>query len=437
MFKNELSSFLEEYVKQDSLRLFMPGHQGRCSFLNKNISPIYDITEIKGADYLYNSLGVIKNLEDKISKLYFSDAYISASGSTLCIFTILWLLRKRKFIANRSAHISFYNAAALFSISPIFIGNTRTVSLAEIKKAILKAGFGSVLFITSPNYYGEVLDIAKIAKMCDKYNVILVVDGAHGSHLRFTKENLHPISLGAKFCIDSFHKTLPALTGASVLHVNCNMFNRDIIKKSMAIFGSSSPSYLIMHSIGLCVDWLEEKAYKGFLKLQQRKEDLINSLNLVFLKTDPSKLVLDCFYVEGGFLKVVEILEEEKIEAEFYNKNFVCFILTPFLKSKDFKRLKKALRRLNFAENKEKVFFNSFKFKRILSLNEAIFAEKEEVVLKEAIFKVAAEVIWSDVPGVPILTYGEMIDFFAIKILKEKKIKSVVVVKDLKVKRGD
>ena len=116
MFKNELSSFLEEYVKQDSLRLFMPGHQGRCSFLNKNISPIYDITEIKGADYLYNSLGVIKNLEDKISKLYFSDAYISASGSTLCIFTILWLLRKRKFIANRSAHISFYNAAALFSI---------------------------------------------------------------------------------------------------------------------------------------------------------------------------------------------------------------------------------------------------------------------------------------------------------------------------------
>ena len=150
VFLNSLSSFLRKFEKSKTLRLFMPGHQGKCVFLNKNFSPKLDITEIKNADSLYESNGVIKNLEEKISKLYNSTCYISAGGSSLLIQTILWLLKDRKFIVFRGTHFSFFNVAAILSISFYLIGNHTTLSFLEIRKAFLKVGKGAVLFLTSP-----------------------------------------------------------------------------------------------------------------------------------------------------------------------------------------------------------------------------------------------------------------------------------------------
>lgn len=285
------------------------------------------------------------------------------------------------------------------------------------------------MFLTSPNYYGQVLNILKIRKICDEFNAILVVDCAHGGHFRFLKNNLHPIFLGADFCCCSFFKTLPALTGAAAIFIKPNLVEKQKVKKAMAIFASSSPSYLIMDSIGLCVDWLEKNGKAAFLKLQKRKEKLIKSLNLKFLKTEPSKLVLNCFSVVGGVKSVLLALKKFKIEPEFYNEKFFCFILTPFLKEKDWQRLKNCLKWLVPAKclKKEKEF--NFKFKRGCSLKKALFKKKEKVKLKDAAFRICADIVFYEIPGVLLLSYGEILTKNFIKFLEQKGLKEIYVLK--------
>ena len=426
---NSLSRFLRKFENDNFLRLFMPGHQGKCSFLNNNISLKLDLTEINGADNLYAPEGIIKSLEEKISSLFSSNCFVSASGSTLCIQTILWLLKNRKFVVLRGAHFSFFNAAAILSISFKLIGNFKDVNFLEVKKALLAFGKGSVLFVTSPNYYGESLNIKKFREICNETGTILVVDAAHGAHFGFLKNFKHPISLGADFCCSSFHKTLPALTGAAILLMKDGFFKRSEVKHAMAIFGSSSPSYLIMDSIGLCADWLEKHAAQEFLKLEQRKEKLIKKFNLVFKKTDPSKLVLDCFFVCGGVFSVVETLKKHKIVPEFYNFRFVVFVLTPFLEEEDWKRLEFFLKELKPQKNKseEKQFYECFNFKRAVSLKDAVSLKSEEIAIEKANSRVFADLLFWEIPGVLLLTYGEIITKKAITYFEKKGVKKVRV----------
>ncbi len=412
----------------------MPGHQGRCCFLNREISPMLDITEIKGADSLYYSDGVIKNLEEYISKLYGSSAYISAGGSTLCVQAMIWLLKGRKIVAARGAHISFYNICAILGISPFFIGNSRTVEYVDVENALLNVGRNAVLYVTSPNYYGEVLDIKKIKNICDKFGAILVVDNAHGAHLKLTKKNLHPISNGADMCCDSLHKTLPALTGAAVLHTKPGMFNRDQVKKAMALFGSSSPSYLIMDSIGLCVDWIKEYGNSSFMELELKKKHLVEKLELPFLNTDPAKLTIDCSQLKGGVENALRVIRAHNIEPEFYNFMFICFIITPFLNEKDWLRLYKALSGLLKLRTVSSscVKFTKFKFIKVLTLTEALKLEYENVSLQDANSRLCGGVIFSEIPGVPILGYGELITKDIINFLDMLNLKTVPVIKDEK-----
>lgn len=410
------------------MRLFMPGHQGKCLYLNENISPLLDLTEIKGADNLFFPEGIIKKLEDLISNLFCSECYISTGGSTSLIQTILWIFKEREFVVQRGAHYSFFNAAGIFSIEPTIIGDYRSVSLLEIENALLKAKKGSVLFLTSPNYYGEILDILNIKKICEKFNTVLVVDCAHGAHLRFLKENKNPIFLGADVCCCSFHKTLPALTGSAVLQIRKGLFKREVIKKAMALFLTSSPSYLIMDSIGLCLDWLLEFGFSAFLELEEKKEWLIKSLNLNFLKTDPSKIVLDCSNLKLDVFNVVDFLRSFKIEPEFYNYRFICFIVSPFLKEEDWEKLKFVLNMLETKKEKNKKNFK-FNFKRVCGLKEALRKEKETVKIEYACGRVFADIVFSEIPGVLVLTYGELITKEIVSYLKQKGVLKISVLK--------
>ena len=425
---NEFSSFLRKYAKEDFLRLFMPGHQGKCLYLNKNISPLLDLTEIKGADNLFFPDGIIKKLEDLISNLFCSDCYISTGGSTSLIQTILWLFKEKEFIVQRGAHYSFFNAAGIFSIEPIIIGDYRFVSILEIENALLKTKKGAVLFLTSPNYYGEILDIIEIKKICEKFGAILIVDSAHGAHLRFLKENKNPIFLGADVCCCSFHKTLPALTGSAVLQIRKGLFKREVVKKAMALFLTSSPSYLIMDSIGLCLDWLLEFGFSAFLELEEKREKFIKSLNLNFLKTDPSKLVLDCSNLKLDVLDVVDFLRSFKIEPEFYNFRFICFIVSPFLKEENWEKLSFVLKKLETKKEEQKKDFK-FDFKRDFGLKEALFKEKETVDVDDACGRVFADIVFFEIPGVLVLTYGEIITKEIVLYLKEKGVKKITVLK--------
>lgn len=435
---NKLSEFIREYDSNDSLRLHTPGHQARCDFINR-ISPHFDITEISGSDSLYHSNGVISCLEDEISALYQAQSVISASGSTLCIQTMISLFRDRAFVAMRSSHISFYNVCALLDIQPEWIkviegGLYKNIpEPCDVEKVLAKTKKPAAVYITSPNYYGIRADIKGISEVCKKYDAVLIVDNAHGAHLKFTTVDEHPISLGADICCDSFHKTLPTLTGAAVLHSKLGLFDQEEIKYNMSMFGSTSPSYLIMDSIGLCVDWLKAEGWKRFKQLETRKKDLVENLSLNILKTDCSKITIDCLNVKNGAFGVRALLRQHKIESEYTDSRYVTLIVSPFLSDMDWDRLRICLEKIEILEK----YGSSFDIGKLpipnvkLSLSKAFRSQLQQIDVKHSIGRVCGKSQWICPPGIPIVAAGELITYDIADLLMKNDVKFVCVIKDL------
>ena len=253
--------FVNEYVKKDISRLHMPGHKGRrylgCEHL--------DITEIGGADDLYSANGIIRESEENASSL-FRTAYTfySTEGSTLSIKTMLALVAERDgyIVASRNAHKSFLHACALLDLDVEWLYPDNfshlcccDVTADKVKRVLSCAKkLPCAVYLTSPDYLGNILDIKSIAKVCDDYGVPLVVDNAHGAYLAFCEPSMHPIALGAHMCCDSAHKTLPVLTGGAYLHIAKKADERYIknARSKLALFASTSPSYLILQSLDMC-----------------------------------------------------------------------------------------------------------------------------------------------------------------------------------------
>lgn len=434
---NKLSKFIREYDSDYILRLHTPGHQARCEFIN-GISPNLDITEIDGADSLYHSNGVIKDLEDQISELYQAHSVISAGGSTLCIQTMISLFKDRTFVAMRSSHVSFYNICTLLDIQPKWI-NVDNESLyknipepCDIEKILVGIRKPAAVYITSPNYYGIRADIKGISEVCKKYGAVLIVDNAHGSHLKFTALDEHPISLGADMCCDSFHKTLPTLTGAAVLHSKVGLFDKMDVKYYMSMFGSTSPSYLIMDSIGLCVDWLKIKGRESFKQLEKRRKSLIENLPLNFLQTDCSKITIDCSNVKNGVFGVKTLLRQHKIEPEYVDGRYVTLIISPFLNDMDWDRLRGCLEKVEIENS-----ISSFKNRKLpvpivkLRLNKAFWSEFEQTDVKCSIGRICGKSQWMCPPGIPIVAAGELITEDIADLLMKNNVNVVCVIKDL------
>ena len=110
------------------------------------------------------------------------------------------------------------------------------------------------VYVTSPDYLGGVQELPALAAVCRAQGVPLLVDNAHGAYLRFLPQNCHPIAQGAAMCCDSAHKTLPVVTGGAYLHLahDAPVQDEAAVRGALALFGSTSPSYLILQSLDAC-----------------------------------------------------------------------------------------------------------------------------------------------------------------------------------------
>ena len=222
--KTPISDFVNKYAKSGIARFHMPGHKG----VNGNA---LDITEIKGADELYGAEGIIKESEDNASALFGSaHSYYSAEGSTLAIKAMLTLAASERpagerplFVAARNVHKAFVYGAAMLDAEVEWIYSAEghickcKISPEGVEKAIRSCRRKpDGVYVTSPDYLGNIADVKGIAEVCDRLGVPLLVDNAHGAYLAFLEENMHPMALGASMCADSAHKTLPVLTGARI-----------------------------------------------------------------------------------------------------------------------------------------------------------------------------------------------------------------------------
>ena len=420
MTDTPIYSALKEHREKDYSSFHTPGHKS-SSFLPEELFSL-DYTELPDTDSLYEADGVIAQTETKLARLFgVRQSLISAGGCTLAIQTMLALAsqRGRKMIFGRNIHRSAVNACGLLDIEPIWLLPhsesgffTGRISPQEAEHAFLLHPDASALYVTSPDYYGELSDIKALAQICHSHGALLLVDNAHGSHLAFGTENLHPAALGADMSADSLHKTLPVLTGGALLNIACDGF--DDARRIMALFGSTSPSYPVMASIDLCRAYMNGSGREEYAALEKRTGELKKlagerGLVLPQGECDPLRLCVNtsCAGLSGADRQTYHF-HRFHVEPEFCDGENAVFIITPFNTERDFSRLSEALSALSGNGRDAPAEAPSLPLRR-LSPREAIFAGAEKLSARQAFGETAAEGVCPCPPGVPVVMPGEVI----------------------------
>lgn len=435
--------FLKEYAASGMLRCHMPGHKGIIPAEGDFPAFEYDITEIAGADSLFEANGIIARSEQNMSWLYGAAGTVySAAGSTLCIQTMLALMKQenRHIAAVRNVHSAFLNAAALLDMEvewliPDYCGGllSGTVSAEEVENVLKKHPGEGCLYVTSPDYTGRTADISALAEICRKYGARLIVDNAHGAHLAFFEESRHPIALGADMCCDSAHKMLPALTGAAMLHTSDpELASR--MKQTMRLFASTSPSYLVMASLDMCSKYISSQIRQDIV-LNLSELDRFRrrfSGRLLFAGGEPFHITIEA--AGSGFSghELAQSLRENGVECEYSDSGIVILLMSPMCRSEHYLRLsdalEKALSGLRKHEPETQEFFLP-ETERVMSIREAAFAPAEELPVENAAGRICASVKVPCPPAVPIAVSGEIITPVHVNIFKRYGISSVNVVK--------
>ncbi|WP_295084779.1 aminotransferase class V-fold PLP-dependent enzyme [Ruminococcus sp.] len=436
--------FLRSYADSETLRAHMPGHKGVSPI--GELAELYnlDITEIKGADSLFEADGIIARSEANASQLYGTAATVySAGGSTLCIQAMLALMKqeKRRIIAVRNVHRAFLNAAALLGLDvqwllPEYSEGILSgrIILPDVEAALAASAERACVYVTSPDYTGRIADIAALSALCHQYGAKLLVDNAHGAHLAFFEESLHPIALGADLCCDSAHKMLPALTGAAMLHTSCNEYAHKL-KQAMSLFGSTSPSYLVMASLDLCNRYIYEKIRCDIAAALPRIAKLRESFSdsLIFTKSEQFHITIKA--AESGYsgTELAELLRDNDVECEYADEELLVLLMSPFSLGEDYVRLQAALEIAVSKASRYERRTSDFRLnlpKVACSIREAVFAPSEEIAVEGSEGRVCASVKVPCPPAIPIAVSGEVIDRQCMEIFRAYGIKSVIVLKN-------
>lgn len=443
MSDTPLYSALLQHQKLNRASFHTPGHKGAENALPQDLLHL-DFTELPDTDSLFEANGAILQAEQAASALFKTKrTLISSGGCTLCIQSMLRLAAPNggKIITGRVIHRSAVNTMALLDLQPVWVlprpnaGSTfpGRICAEDIADAILKNPDAKAVYLTSPDYFGVLSDISAISALCRQHGIPLLVDNAHGAHLMFTSQNLHPITLGASMTACSAHKTLPVLTGGAWLNIADSRF-ADAAKDAMALFGSTSPSYPIMASLDIAREWLSEHGEKAYRKLestvaQMKQLAASRGIALPLGVTDPTRITLNTASIGLKGTSAAEIFRENGVEPEYADDAHVVLIATPFNTQNDFDRLTTAIQALPISPPlKSHAVLPPLPPIKVLP-RQAVFGETEEISLQNAEGRIAAQAACPCPPGVPVVMPGEIITkeviefllgygFFAIKVLK-------------------
>lgn len=427
--------FVRDYVAGEGIRLHMPGHKGRPLL---GPEP-YDITEIRGADALYEAEGIIAQSEGNASMLFgTAKTLYSTEGSSQCIRAMVHLAagnrEKPWILAARNAHKAFLYALALNDVDVQWLWPEKMTSICacavtaeQVEEALKKAETPpAAVYVTSPDYLGNELPIREIAGVCHRHGTLLLVDNAHGAYLHFLPQPRHPMDLGADLCCDSAHKTLPVLTGGAYLHISKRVPSRiaDAGKSAMELFGSTSPSYLIMESLDNCNRYLAEKfpeKLERTLELARRTRQALRDRGWEAGEGEPLKITVHC---PGP--KVAEQLRRRGIECEYADPDYLVLMVSTETTDRELEALTEAM-----GENPYGHFAGEeipmARPRKVCTPREALFRPRQEIPAALAVGRIAAAPAVGCPPAIPIVVSGERVDSGALAVFAHYGIDRVSV----------
>lgn len=440
-----LYTALQEHRQLGRSAFHTPGHSGKeLPFLADLLQ--LDVTELPDTDSLYEADGVILHAEQRAADVIgTARTLFSAGGCTLCIQTMLRLVSaksgKKTVLTDRVLHRSAVHAMALLDLQPIWMlpradagdGFPGRIHPDDVMALLKRHPDAAAVYITSPDYFGILADIRGIADVCRQYDVPLLIDNAHGAHLFLTGENLHPIHQGAAMTACSAHKTLPVLTGGAWLNI-ADATYATYAKDAMALFGSTSPSYPIMASLDLCIQWAQTKGKQAYESLIQRVADIRAyavecGISLPQGAVDPTRIILQTVPLGITGKQAAEVFRTHLIEPEYADDANVVLIATPFHTKQDFLRVKQAIADL---PKKDPLTFGNVLPslpKAAMTVRQAVFAQWEEIPISESIGRIAASTACPCPPGVPVVMPGEIITKEMVHFLNNYRFLTVKVVK--------
>ena len=324
-------------------RFFVPGHKGDTAVLNMFAG--LDFTEIEGADNLQNPSAELLESERNMAAVYGAGATCySASGSSSCIMAMLSLCVQQgdTVVMARNCHVSAVRALALIDANAHFVYPQNGRIEPQAVRAALETTGAKTVYVTSPDYYGVMCDVAALAQVCAHFGAKLLVDNAHGAHLPFVKAPYaHPITLGAYATADSAHKTLPCLTPAAMLHLK-NAADKPRARQFLNLYTSTSPSYPVLCSL----DYMAGLAAAGAINYDETAANIATLRAicgpLALEVDDPCKLTLVPAACGFSTDEAVLQLAAHGITAEFVSKTHVVLMATAYNTPQDFENLQAA-----------------------------------------------------------------------------------------------
>jgi arginine decarboxylase len=442
-----LLEILAECAQRQNAAFHTPGHKrGQGSFkafqqLVGDRTLQADLPELPELDNLFAPQGAIAEAQTLAAQTFGAEqTWFLANGSTVGIIAAILATCHPgdKILLPRNVHQSAISGLILSGAMPIFLQPeydanldiAHSVTPETVEIALQTHPDAKAILIVYPTYYGVCGEIQAIADLAHATGIPLLVDEAHGAHFAFHPDlPISALSAGADLTVQSTHKTLSALTQASMLHVQGERIDRDRISRSLQLVQSTSPNYLLLASLDaaraqMAIEGKELMARTLELADQARSR-IAEIPNLsVFQPSEPfqfdrtrltvtvSQLGIDGFTAD-------EILHQNLgVTAELPSLQHLTFIISLGNTETDIDRLVQALQQLPSGSFLP-VQISEFDLpETVISPRDAFFAGSETIDIQLAVDRVSAELICPYPPGIPVLLPGERITKGAIACLK-------------------
>ncbi|MGJ5675078.1 MAG: aminotransferase class I/II-fold pyridoxal phosphate-dependent enzyme [Nostochopsis sp.] len=449
---------------------YTPGHKQGVG-ISQKIANVFgqtvfrnDLPELTELDNLFAPTGVIQQAQELAAAAFgATQTWFLVNGSTCGIEAAILATcgTGDKIILPRNVHSSAIAGLILSGAIPIFV-NPEYDPILDIAHSITPSAVAAALaqhpdtkavIMVYPTYYGVCGDVRAIAQITHQYNIPLLVDEAHGAHFVFHPQLPTPaLRAGADLSVQSIHKTLSAMTQASMLHIQGKRIDGDRLNKALQLVQSTSPSYLLLASLDAARQQMAlhgKELMSRTLQLAQEARTRITQIPRLsilqspslqaglggspgFITLDQTRLTVTVSGLGITGFTAEEILDQQLgVTAEFASLQHLTFIISLGNTQEDIEQLVQALTQLTKMisptltkkrEYKHKVLwddvFNMGSFVPV-SPREAFFAATEALPILETTGRVCAEIICSYPPGIPVLMPGEVITQPALEYLQQ------------------